>query len=246
LEKITETADRLGNEEMKAMVNEIKAWSYYDRGELELSRDGFDKYEALSAQNYSGAPKNQPAGHPPNYIVSFNNGLLDLKQDRIDSAKSRLAEIKSLLPKSKIVIDPDYNYLWGEILLAEGKFQEAISLLEKTPPEVLISLSYGPMLVAYNFPFLKDALARAYEKNGEIDKAIAEYERLTAFYPKSGAPFLIHPKYHYLLGKLYEQKGLKSKAAERYRRFLDLWKDADPGIPEVVDARMRLRALKGT
>jgi hypothetical protein len=29
-EIVTETADRLGNEEMKAMVNEIKAWSYYD------------------------------------------------------------------------------------------------------------------------------------------------------------------------------------------------------------------------
>jgi eukaryotic-like serine/threonine-protein kinase len=242
-EKITAIADRLGNEEMKAMVSEIKAWAYCDRGEYELSRNFFNKYEAFYRQNYSDYAKKMPAGGPPNYIVSFNNGLLDLKLDRIDSAKARLAEIKSLLPKSKIVIDSDFNYLWGEILLAEGKFREAISLLEKTPPEVLISLSYGPILVAYNFPFLKDALARAYEKNGQTDKAIAEYERLTAFYPKSGAPFLIHPKYHYLLGKLYEQKGLKAKAAERYRRFLDLWKDADPGLPEVEDAKKRLAAL---
>jgi len=42
------------------------------------------------------------------------------------------------------------------------------------------------MLVAYNFPFLKDTLARAYEQNREINKAIAEYERLTTFDPKSG------------------------------------------------------------
>jgi serine/threonine protein kinase/Tfp pilus assembly protein PilF len=243
-DKITGIADRLGNEEMKAMVNEIKAWSYYDRGELELSRNCFEKYEALYAQNYSGSGKNQPAGKPPNYIVSFNNGLLDLKLGRIDSAKSRLAEIKSLLSKPEIDKDYDYNYLRGEILLAEGKLQEAISLLEKTPPRILVSLSYGPMLVAYNFPFLKDTLARAYEQNREIDKAIAEYERLTAFYPKSGEPFLIHPKYHYRLGKLYEQKGLKAKAAERYQRFLDLWKDADPGLPEAEDARKRLAGLK--
>ena len=166
-----------------------------------------------------------------------------MRLGRLDSAKSRLAEIKSLLPKSGIGIDYDYSYLRGEILLADGRFQEAISELEKTPPEILTSLSYGPMLVAYNFPFLKDALARAYEKNGEIDKAVAEYERLTAFYPKSGAPYLIHPKYHYLLGRLYEQKGLKVKAAERYRRFLEIWKDADPGLPEVDDAKKRLAGL---
>jgi tetratricopeptide (TPR) repeat protein len=89
-------------------------------------------------------------------------------------------------------------------------------------------------------------LARAYEQNGEIDKAIAEYERLTKFNPKSLERFLIHPKYYYSLARLYEQKGLKAKAASSYQRFLDLWKDADPERPEVEDARKRLAELKGS
>ncbi|MDH4271107.1 MAG: tetratricopeptide repeat protein, partial [Candidatus Aminicenantes bacterium] len=245
LTRITDVADQLGNEEMKALVNEIKAWAYYDRGELELSRNYFEKYEAFYAQSYTESSKNMPAGRPPNTIVSFNNGLLDLKLGRIDSAKARLTEIRSLLSRREIDKDFYYNYLRGEILLAEGRSQEAISLLEKAPPKVLISLSYSPYLIAYNFPFLKDALARAYEKNGEIDKAIAEYERLTAFYPKSGAPFLIHPKYYYRLAKLYEQKGLGEKAKAPYARFLELWKDADPDQPEVEDAKTRLAGLKG-
>jgi hypothetical protein len=47
------------------------------------------------------------------------------------------------------------------------------------------------------------------------------------------------------LAKLYEQKSWEGKAIERYEKFLDLWKDADPGIAEFEDAKMRLAGLKG-
>jgi len=190
--------------------------------------------------------KTQPIGKSSKSAGSFYHGLLDLKLGRIDSAKSRLAEMRSYLSQSKREESYDADYLSGEILIAEGKSREAISLLERTPPKILISLSWGPYMIAYNLPFLKDTLARAYEKNGEIDKAVAEYQRLTSPYPKNGAPFLIHPKYYYRLAGLYEKKGMKLKARENFERFLELWKDADPGLPEVEDARKRLAGLKGS
>lgn len=89
-----------------------------------------------------------------------------------------------------------------------------------------------------------DSLAgRAYIRKGEPEKAVAEYERLIRFDPKGKTRFLIHPKYYYRLAKLYEQKGDKAKARARYERFLELWKDADPGQPEIDDAKARLAAL---
>jgi hypothetical protein len=35
-----------------------------------------------------------------------------------------------------------------------------------------------------------------------------------------------------------------AKAIEHYEKFLSLWKDADPGIAEVKDAKNRLAGLQ--
>ena len=40
------------------------------------------------------------------------------------------------------------------------------------------------------------------------------------------------------------EKGWKRKATEHYEKFLSLWKDADPGIAEVEDAKKRVVGLK--
>jgi hypothetical protein len=42
----------------------------------------------------------------------------------------------------------------------------------------------------------------------------------------------------------YEKSGWNNKAVEQYEGFLEIWKDADPGISEVEDARDRLTRLR--
>ena len=79
----------------------------------------------------------------------------------------------------------------------------------------------------------------------DIDKAIDEYEHLITFNPESRIRTLIHPLYHYKLAKLYEQKGWPGKAMEQYEKFLNVWKDADAGLPELIDARKRWIKLTG-
>jgi len=101
-------------------------------------------------------------------------------------------------------------------------------------------------VLSYNTPFIKDVVARAYLEKGDLDHAIAEYEKLVTFDPESRTRFLVHPELHYRLAKLYDRKGWQEKANGQYRKFLELWKDADPDQPEVEDARKRLAGLKGS
>jgi tetratricopeptide (TPR) repeat protein len=54
----------------------------------------------------------------------------------------------------------------------------------------------------------------------------------------------IYARSFYRLGRIFEQRGNTAKAIDHYRKFLDLWKNSDPGLPEVDDACLRLAALQ--
>jgi tetratricopeptide (TPR) repeat protein len=85
-----------------------------------------------------------------------------------------------------------------------------------------------------------DSLGLAYYKSGDLEKAREEYEKIASF-TRGRLDFGdIYAKSFYMLGKIYEEQNNTAKAIENYGKFLDLWKDADPGIAEVDDARERL------
>ena len=92
--------------------------------------------------------------------------------------------------------------------------------------------------------FFFEPLAIAYEQAGDLDKARAENEEITGL--TSGRLMFgdIYAKAYYRLGRIAEKQGQTAAAAAHYRKFLDLWKDADPGLPEVADAKARLSKLQ--
>jgi tetratricopeptide (TPR) repeat protein len=80
--------------------------------------------------------------------------------------------------------------------------------------------------------------------SGDLDKARQEYEKITLLTLGRYRFGDIYAKAYYMLGKIAEQQGDKVRARENYRKFLDLWKDADPGLPEVEDAKKRLMDIR--
>jgi len=235
-------ADSVGNERIKARADWLIGWIYYDRGELILSRkhikNWFEIYVDIRPLN--------KADYSLEYY--FLLGQIDLKEGLVDEAKSKLKKMETFLPQSVYSEESGeflINFLTAEIFLAESSFDAAVSVSKKLKiPKLLSWVAYlEPMYI--NFPSMRDTLPRIYVQMGELDKAINEYEKLVTFNPEKRERRLIHPKFHYKLAKLYEQKNWKGKAIEHYEKFLSLWKDADPGLPEVEDAKERLDGLKG-
>ena len=223
-----------------AFVDWVTGFLYSDRGEFDKSLAAFERWDLYVKANPSWR-----AYDATDY--GFSLGWADLKQGRLEAVKVHLAEIDDILPGLSPVDREEMTYRWlllgAEAALAGSSADQAISIGEKMSFRILTSVSTSTM-PRYNVPFLKDVLARAYWKKGDLDKAIAEYERLTTIDPKNRLRMLIPPLYHYRFGRVLEEKGEKGKARREYEKFLKYWADADSRFVELKDARARLAALK--
>ncbi|MFH1941556.1 MAG: protein kinase [bacterium] len=243
LKRAADLAKTAGDERWRYLVDWMRGWMYYERGELELSRRYCMPWFDFAVAFYSDLV--------PRYTADRQLclGLIHIKQGQMDEARKNLLEMKNLLPEidaeTRERISFCYDLLEGEILVAEGSYESAIAIHKRTS-----QLGGKPYMTPFwmlfrNIPFMKDVWARAYKQNGDSDRAIAEYERLLTFDEERKERTLINPIYHYRLGMLYEEKGLTQKAVAEYGRFLKMWENADRDLPELMDVNQRLRRLAG-
>ncbi len=181
------------------------------------------------------------AGELPAYRRNsyFMRSYINALSRSTDEALRQAAQFKEETEKSPFKKQiKNYDYLMGTIELQKENYLKAIEYLQKG----LAFETFGPLAKP---AYILYHLASAYYRSGDLSKAQEEFEeiaKLTTGRLWSGDAYA---KSFYMLGKIHGQKGDRTKAGANYRKFLDLWKDADPGIPELEDARKRLAGLQG-
>lgn len=150
-------------------------------------------------------------------------GLAFIRKEIFDKSESELLIIKGLIEKTNVEELKNYYYhLKAELSLSKGIYKQAT-----------IDFNRAANIESLDRQFFINASGEAYFKIGELDIAVKNLESV----------FKLNPNYaqsHYLLGLIYQKKGMKDKANEHFKRFIDIWKDADENLQQLIDAKKHL------
>jgi len=171
----------------------------------------------------------------------YFKGLTLIGKKSINEVQRTADELKEIAKESLNEKDIRWHYhLMGLIELEKKNISNAVGYFEKA----IFLLNFEGHWCDDLHALFFEPLARAHYQSGDLEKARQEYEKIISL--TKGRLYYgdIYAKSLYMLGKIHEQQGDRGKAIEHYEKFLSLLKDADPGFPEVEDARKRLGELK--
>jgi tetratricopeptide (TPR) repeat protein len=208
------------------------------------------------------------------------NGLSELR-DRmflatIYKTKEMIPEFHAELNKVSELLkiegmEPWWFFLYGKIMIREGKIQNAEKMLNEISGRINegnkadqsalntlkgeIELAKGNNAEALDLiesavklrgdGYILESLANYYYKTGDLDLAIPRYQEIISIKNSLGweaQEYWIEA--HYNLGKIFEEQGNREQAIKYFQDFINIWKDADKDIPSLLDAKSRLTKLQ--
>ncbi len=218
-------ADRM--EQRRLMYHGIK---YYLKADILRVTGSYD----LALREYEVAMEifRKVGYNPPVYGRDYYVYLLTKKGD-IEKAEDVTRAVKRDIEENDKSGMRSYWYASGCVAFAKADYKASVAAFEKAVENTERFWEHY-------------LLGTAYLESGQLGEAVASFEGVVGKYGDSRAyASVFAAKTHYLLALAYERSGWNGKAIEQYEEFLDIWKDADPGISEIEDARERLTRLKG-
>jgi tetratricopeptide (TPR) repeat protein/tRNA A-37 threonylcarbamoyl transferase component Bud32 len=180
--------------------------------------------------------------HTSEVFEPFISGVALARAGRLAEARAKLEEQGRIYDAKQPSETWWHAALEAEIALAAGDARHADEIYVAAAPKQKMRAEAAnpvPTSVANDLSF-PDGPARAKKARGDVDGAIDAYRQLITPDIASRWTLMLNPQYILELARLYDEKGDAARAREHYRRFLDLWKDADAGLPEVAEARRKV------
>jgi tetratricopeptide (TPR) repeat protein len=174
------------------------------------------------------------------YGIALGFALTDTNNNFQAQIKKLMNDLARRFPEDTVV---QFNYLPtvnAMLQINTGNPAKAIEILEAARPYELGSPSNISMSLSL-YPVYVRGLAYLSAKQGT--QAVAEFQKiLTHRGIVQTEP--IGALAHLQLGRTYAMLGDKTKARAAYQDFLTLWKDADPDIPILKQAKMEYAKLQ--
>jgi tetratricopeptide (TPR) repeat protein len=231
MDQLLEAADRLG-------VANVRATSLYYSAHLDW---WIGRLDQASAKLEMGLKIVRELDLWPNIRSTlWALGRVQLAQGRLDQAAVTARELRAFIDQGiHTRAGRTVDFFDGEIEVQRGNTATGISLIERA-----VSLQRPQAGLTDTHAFELDVLAKAYEKAGDLGKARATYEKITGLTTARLIGGYLYAIAFFKLGEIAEKQGDAAAAKVNYTKFLELWKNADPGRPEVAAARTRLAALR--
>jgi serine/threonine protein kinase/Flp pilus assembly protein TadD len=151
-----------------------------------------------------------------------------------DKSDSLLSALQSAIEALGSLQQYQFYFVKGQIEFVEGRYDTAAFYFEKSDEAIPVFIT-------------RLMIARSYLEAGRLGDAVRMFEKSMQRHDANRAWYAADAvKGHYWMGLAYEESGWRDRAIRQYQIFLDIWKNADPGIDEIDDARERLARLGST
>jgi tetratricopeptide (TPR) repeat protein len=179
-------------------------------------------------------------------VVHLIGGIAEARAGRLDEARVHLRAQARLFNAS---VEPENWWnraLEGEIALAAGDVKTAASAFAAGEPsnKMWFSTRDANLSILANNLMSRDGLARVAAARPDLPRAIQIYRELLSHGPGQKWVSVFEPRYLLEIARLLERSGDKQAALKEYERFLDFWKRADVGLPELPEARRAVERLR--